>query len=465
MKRAGLIAATLFAIPAMAQQPAQEIHFEVRFSKPLAVLQFVQSLGIRGQPKNPFRVLFDSSEFNNAKYSAMIAAFDSIPLGYEYEFSRYPGGDKVEGSTLYTLRRNLILSKDLDEFRNLSIGVIPLADLVRITAILKEFTPVYDKVIYEPVRPTFEKQLKSIDSLVVARNIAQYFTQASSFYRATWDSSIPFWFVFYPQPIARGFSATAFANISMSALPTSYTEFTGILTVMLHESSHILFDEESVAFKTELSQWVTSNPSKYSHAAYALVNEAWATAVGNGYFREKLTGSLNPGSWYNFKYNDQMAKAMYPFIKEYLDQGKPMDKALVDKQVEIYETKFPHWLYEWENLLQGRTVISEDSADFDLIDRKFPYNHQFLYLHDFSSESFEKLERGGTKFVIIHRDNKRKLDLVKKYFPALARWKPDPKSDFSQAHMMPDKTQLIIVNLVTTTLEQQLSSPISPSAN
>lgn len=204
-------------------------------------------------------------------------------------------------------------------------------------------------------------------------------------------------------------------------------------------------------------------PIEVQPPSFALINEAWATAVGNGYFREKLTGSLNCGSWYNFKYNDQMAKAMYPFIKQYLDQGKPMDKALVDKQVEVYETKFPNWIYEWENLLQGRTVMSDNDADFDLIDRKFPYNHQFLYLHDFSLESFDRLVAGGTKFAIIHNDNKRKLDLVKRRFPSLARWDPDARKDFSQALLLPDHTQLIVVNLVSTALEQQLEGPLIPS--
>ena len=106
--------------------------------------------------------------------------------------------------------------------------------------------------------------------------------------------------------------------------------------------------------------------------------------------------------------------------------------------------------------------MSDDSSDFDLIDRKFPYVHQQSYLRDFSNDSFDKLVRGGTKFVIIHRDNARRLALVKNRFAALATWKPDAKKDFSYAQMMPDKTQLIVVNLVNTTLEQQLDSQLSP---
>src|SRR5215212_5243193 len=355
MRKLAMLSAMLFSTAgAGAQQQVDQIQFEVKFSKPLAVLEFALRLRPRAQT-NQFKTLFTSSSFNNAKYSALIARLDSLPLDYEYDFPEYPPGEKIGGSTLYTIRRNLVLSDNVDEFRQRTIGLIPLIDLNSLTGILKEFTPVYDKVVYDSVRTRFESQLKSIDSLITAKNIAQYFTQAARFYRSAWDPSIPFLFVFYPLPNARGFTATAFGNVSMSALPTSYTDFIPVLTVMLHESSHILLDEQSLAFKKQVDGW----------------------------FQEKLSGQLSTRSWYNRTYNDLMAKAMYAYIKEYLDTGKPMDKALVDRQVETYETKFPQWIYEWDNLLAGRSVLSEEQADFDLIDRKYPYRHVNVYVHDF----------------------------------------------------------------------------------
>ena len=460
MRKLAMLSAMLFSTAgAGAQQQVDQIQFEVKFSKPLAVLEFALRLRPRAQT-NQFKTLFTSSSFNNAKYSALIARLDSLPLDYEYDFPEYPPGEKIGGSTLYTIRRNLVLSDNVDEFRQRTIGLIPLIDLNSLTGILKEFTPVYDKVVYDSVRTRFESQLKSIDSVITAKNMAQYFTQAARFYRSAWDPPIPFLFVFYPLPNARGFTATAFGNVSMSALPTSYTDFIPVLTVMLHESSHILLDEQSLAFKKQVDGWFKSNPSKYSRYAQGLVQESWATAVANGYFQEKLSGQLSTRSWYNRTYNDLMAKAMYPYIKEYLDTGKPMDKALVDRQVETYETKFPQWIYEWDNLLAGRSVLSEEQADFDLIDRKYPYRHVNVYVHDFSNASFETLKRGSTKVVIVRGDNKRKLDLIKSHFPSLASWNPDPAADFSYVHLTPDKFQLIVVNLVKTTLEQQLDSKL-----
>jgi len=435
------------------------MHFEVRYSKPLAVLQFVQGLTPRAG-RNPFKTVFTASEFNTPKYTALVAALDSIPLGVEYDFPAYPPGQKIGGWLDAMIKRNLIITSSLNEFRNMSVAIIPLSDLNRLVTIIQEFTPVYEKVVYEPAKPVFEQQLKDVDSLVVAKNIPQYFEQARQFYRASWDPTIPFLLVFYPYPTSGGFTATAFGNMGVSALPRSGIDLNGVLTVMLHESAHILFDEQSLEFKTAIHNWFGENPARSSRYAYSLLNESWATAVGNGYFREKLVGSLNPGNWYSWKYISEMAKAMYPYIKEYLDSGKPMDKALIDKQVEIYETRFPDWLSQWDNLLTSAVVISENQADVDVIRKKYPYIHETRTVRDYSPESFVQLKKDRTKLLIVQGDNARKLAQIKNNFPELATWRPDPKKDFTYATMASDKRVLIVVNLVSSTFEKQLETKL-----
>jgi hypothetical protein len=459
MRHIAVMSAMLVATSAAAQQSPDRMRFEVRYSQPLAVMQFVQGLSSRGRP-NPFRSVFTASEFNTPKYVALAAALDSMPLGVEYDFPAYPPGQKIGGWVEAMIKRNLIISSSLDEFRNMSVGIMPLSDVSRLITVIREFTPVYEKLVYEPSRPVFEKQLEEIDSLIVARDIPQYFEQARRFYRASWDPAIPFLLVFYPYPTSGGFLATAFGNIGLSAMPTSGTDITGVLTVMLHEAAHILFDEQTLEFKTALHDWFGANPARSSRYAYALLNESWATAVANGYFREKLVGSLNPGNWYNSKYISGMAKAMYPFIREYLEAGKPMDKALVDKQVEMYETQFPEWLTEWENVLVAPVVLSETEADFGVIRRKSRSLYPEIRATDYSTASFEKLKRDYTKVIVVQGDNRRKLDLIRTNFPELRSWRPDPAKDFTYATLASDKRVLIIINLVNSTLQQQLETKL-----
>ena len=459
MRKYVLALATFVAGSASAQQP-DRMRFEVRYSQPLAVMQFVQGLSSRNGRPNPFRTVFIASEFNTPKYIALAAALDSMPLGVEYDFPDYPPGQKIGGWVEAMIKRNLIISSNLDEFRNMSVGIMPLSDITRLVTVIREFTPVYEKLVYEPAKPVFDKQLESIDSLIAARDIPQYFGQAKRFYRASWDPSIPFILVFYPYPTSGGFLATAFGNIGLSAMPTSGTDISSVLSVMLHEAAHILFDEESLEFKTAIHNWFGANPARSSRYAYALLNESWATAVANGYFREKLIGSLNTGSWYGSKYISEMAKAMYPFIKEYLETGKPMDKALVDKQVEMYETRFPGWLTEWENLLVAPVILSENEADFAVIRKKSRSLYPETRANDYSASSFEKLKKDQTKVVVVRGDNKRKLELIRTNFPELKSWSPDPKKDFTYATMTSDKRVLIVINLLNSTLEQQLETKL-----
>ena len=63
-----------------------------------------------------------------------------------------------------------------------------------------------------------------------------------------------------------------------------------------------------------------------------------------------------------------------------------------------------------------------------------------------------------TKIVIISRDHKKKLQLVKNKFPELQRWQPREQADFSYAVFLKDKTYLLVINLVKNTLEQALDT-------
>jgi hypothetical protein len=181
--------------------------------------------------------------------------------------------------------------------------------------------------------------------------------------------------------------------------------------------------------------------------------------VGNGYFAEKLSGKLNPGNWYNNKYFSIMGKQMYPFIKEYIDNGKTIDKPLVDRYIMIYQDSFPGWISDLNHLMIYRSVISENTADVDTLERMFGYSSVADYYPDFSKQSFENLkEKPITKMMVVSGDNKKKLELIKENFSELKDWKPDPKKDFTHLQLLPDKTQLIVINLVHNSLGEQVRS-------
>ena len=154
-----------------------------------------------------------------------------------------------------------------------SLGLIPFSDLSKLVQFIGDFTPVYEKLIYEPNKEAFEKQLKDIEGLLAAKNIAGYFEQAKIFYRSAWVNSVPFVLTFYPLPGSTGFRATAFSNIVLIPLHTSWTDYNLILGLQIHEMAHILCDEQELPVKLEMENWFTSNPSMYSRYAKGLLQE------------------------------------------------------------------------------------------------------------------------------------------------------------------------------------------------
>jgi hypothetical protein len=349
-----LLAGVGCALTAAYAQPA--VQLEVRFSKPLAVFHYIRQLTPKART-NSYKTQFEASSFATAANRARLDAFGAIRTDYEYGYPDYPDG-KIEGSTSYILKRNLLLASSLADFRARSIAVLPSGDLATIVSSLEAFTPVYDTLIYEPNRITFERQLAEIEALLKDKQAAVLFDRVRVFFRASWDPSIPFIFTFYPRPAGGGFSATAYGNVSESELPADMNNYPAILALMLHEAAHILLDEQQRDAAREMQQWYSDSQATTSHYAKGLMQESWATAVGNGFFHERLTGTLNPGSWYGQKHISQMAKELLPLVRPYLEAARPMDRSLVDAYVNLFERNFRGWLSEWEFLMMSRAVIS-----------------------------------------------------------------------------------------------------------
>lgn len=437
----------------------QELNFQVKFSEPLAVYKFVNNLSSNA-PDNSFKKLFNSSKFNQEQYQALLAEFDKLKIDYSYEFPEYAGTDKMEGSTAFLLKVNLINSQTINDFKINSLGIIPNENLFKLSSILTEFTPVYQELIYQPNKEKFEQQLVDLKKLIASTNMTSYLNVGLKFYNSSWDNSVPFNFVFYPLPNSRGFTATVYSNYAESAIPASLTDYNGLLSVMFHEIFHILHDEQSLALKKEIAQWIKSNPSKNAHyASGVLLNESLATALGNGYVSGKLNGKLNERNWYNWKYINLMAKKIYPLVTAYIEKQRPLDKAFIDNYIKIFDDNFSDWLLDVDHIMSGRYVLTDNSEDFKIINRKFPYLSMVEQKEGLSETSIEKMAKTpSTKVVFIAKDNKRKLELVKKAFTELKGWKPNAKTDFTYSVLLNDRTYLIVINSVKKTTKEQIES-------
>jgi hypothetical protein len=352
------------------------------------------------------------------------------------------------------LKKNLIETDNLNDFKIRSAGMIPNKTLSDLGECISEFTPIYNELIYNPNKEKFEKQLDEIQKYSNDHKIESYFKTGLVFYNSSWDSSIPFEAAFYPLPNSKGFTASAFCNNFVSAIQTDLKSHKDLFSVMMHETYHIIYDEQSLEVKTEIDTYFKANVSKCSNYAYQLLNEVLATVLGNGYVYEKLDGKLDAGEWYNNKYINLMAKKIYPLAKEYIDQSKPIDKNFIDQYIQIYETNFPDWINELDNIMTYRYVITENEKDFKAINKLFRYRSRTEYEDQITESSIEKMKQTPlTKMVIISKDSKEKIKLLKNKFKELKNWKANPDKEFADKILLEDKSQLIILNQKKSGLE------------
>jgi hypothetical protein len=424
----------------------QKLSFNIKYSEQLAVFVFLQNLS-ENSPDNAYKTEFKKSVYNNDKYLKLISAFDKLSIDYSYPFTEFPYGSKLPGMTEALLEKNLISTTTLTDFKLRSIGIVTNKSLNELTELIAEFTPVYNELIYNPAKEKFEKQVREITAYANSHGIEDYFQTGLLFYNSSWDNTIPFEIAFYPLLNSKGFTAHAFYNDFVSAIETNLTDYTILFSVMMHEIYHILYDEQSLEVKTEIEEDFRENKSGCSTYAYLLLNEVLATALGNGYVYEKLNGTPDKSDWYNRKYINLMARQIYPLVKEYISQKKPIDKPFIDAYVKAYDQNFSGWLNELDNVMAYRYVLSEDSRDFEIIDQLFPYRSCSNYEDEISGESIQKLQQTPiTKVIIVSRNNGEQLKLVKKGFPELHDWKYKNGKEFTYRRLLADKTFLYIIN-------------------
>ena len=358
------------------------------------------------------------------------------------------------------LQKHLIAATSWQDFKIRAMGLIPNEDLIHFTNILAVFTPIYNELIYKPNQEKFEKNFKAFSDFVHSQKTALLFDQGLQFYQSVWDKSIPFELVFYPLPSEDGFMAGAFYNYLVSAFPTNYDneeDYTVLLGVMMHESFHILFDEQPLQIKQNIEAYFRQNPSACSQYAYLLLNEVLATATGNGFVYEAIREKNYADDWYFFPYINQMAKKIYPIVQTYFKENKAIDKAFVDTYIQMYEQNFKQWLNEPTHIFTYRYILSENPKDVATISQFFPYVNAMEIEGKIEANNLEKMKNTPlTKIIIVSKDHEKQLALVKNAFPELKMWKYDAKKEFTHTVFLNDKTHLYIFNQHQTPTEKWL---------
>lgn len=424
------------------------------YSRLFSTYEYVKKLSAE-YPGNVYKDSFKTSAFNRKAYTDLLAQFDTLNIYYAFDYPGYPIGQKMSVATTSIIQRNLIYSNSINAFKKESFGIIPVADMLAFANIIDKFATVYDSLVYIPHRKQFEDKIAALQAFVEQTQLAKYFENGLQFYNTAWDFSIPIDIAIVPSIEEGGFTGTAFFNNAVSEVPLNFNENDALFTVLMHEIYHTLYNEESLAFKKQLKGWFSGNSSANSQYAFLLLNEALATALGNGYVFEQINGHTDTEAWYNVKYIDQMAQKIYPTVKQYLKEHKPMDKQFVDTYIALYDQYFPAWTTEPAHIFHYRYILTDEEQDFSFFRKNFRRATYYAHETGVSPNNLERMrEQEVTKVIIVSSDHAKKLKWIQQAFPELKNWKFDASKEFVYSSWLKDRTKIFIVNKLGATTEK-----------
>ncbi|WP_196138660.1 hypothetical protein [Aliikangiella sp. G2MR2-5] len=341
-------------------------------SETLSLYEFVLGLGGKGYSSQTLTEKFYASSFASDEAQKQLSRLNSVNLSYDYHFNsavkhRYNARQVREIMTMIAAR-----SDSLDDFQRRSFGIISTKDHKVLFEVLSYFSPIYHELFWQPSQSFLQKNIKALTSRAEEIQFEYYFNKVVNFYRSDWDKNIPFEVYLTPIPFQSGHSlATPQGNLlSVSFLQGQTAD--SQLSIVFHELAHVLYVNQSAKVQSELEDAFVGSDSLNKNMAYQLFDEAVATAIGNGWFYQKINGELDKSSWYHEPTIEKQARAIYSQVEKSLAHDKKLDNDFIAEYVATYEKNFPSSFRQVKHILANTKFLCDaDKCPEDAIANVF----------------------------------------------------------------------------------------------
>jgi hypothetical protein len=138
--------------------------------------------------------------------------------------------------------------------------------------------------------------------------------------------------------------------------------------VLVHELSHYFFASAPIEWHAMRLEGALRAGGPRAAAALALMNEALATAIGNGVLEQRLRGEDfkaffdRPQSFYATEDVDAAAKAILPLMRDYLADRRSLDRAFVDRYFSLVIARLGGQLDSLEARLRVSAYVAADAG-------------------------------------------------------------------------------------------------------
>ncbi len=444
-------AALLFLISISWQLAFSQQLVQIKYSKPFAIIKFLETTKGIHSTSQTFKHQIDTSLISkDPVFLNLVSEYKALNLDYNYSKEQYPAKRKRTTSTWDLLCIAAISSNTNEEFFSRIIGIFPNTDYLKLKQIVTQTESYYDSFIYTSRRSIIDDRVRELTGLSPKLN--DLFERFKLFYGSSWDKSMPFNLTIYPIFGMRGqTTATPHANSLEMGILTQEDDNFGLLAVGSHEMCHVLFEEQPLLLQEQLDSVYTNTNDPFAKFAYRYIDEALATALGNGYGYNYLAGELDSGEWYNDKYINLYAKAIYPLVTNYLTEKKQIDKSFAFKSIALFKQTFPNAIYDFDPLLMSCDIYFEDDVSKTIDDyngllhntfRIYSSNMSIPVLDPSSLENIKTSE--SPQLIILHKNQVQVMTKMKTLFNNLVTL-PDQKNMLISFLDKNDRAVIILV--------------------
>lgn len=410
---------TLLAIFLLATFPGKSIELKVAATETNGLVQFLISCERNNERSSLYQMLM-ASKYNTDQTKSMLQKWDNLEKHNTLNFEGFPENRHNANSVVDLIVIQSVRAKDAKELAQNCSGYFTQSELKKFRDIVLYFEPIYRELVWQPHLKEIKAKVKEVKDFVIKNNIEKMFNQAAAFYGTKWENDMPFFVMVNPLPgRVQHTSARPMGQVLIADLVLNEKDMSGWLGVVFHEICHVLYANQPREIQESLEAFFTKHPSEnYRLPAYNWLNEAMATALGNGWLVEKINGGIDPNNWYQNTYIDKFAHVAYPLVKSYVEKGQTMDAVFVDSCVAMFDKNFKDINRQTEHLFTYINMVA-DTMPHESYEAIFKHFHvrSFGCETPFETAGLEKAGAGaGTKVFVITSEKEKKLNRLNDLF-------------------------------------------------
>jgi hypothetical protein len=417
----------------------------------LSFLQAANGTGMVAPSLSDF--IHENIPTSDTAFYNTVKQYSSLDLDVNYTFNEYPEKRQRPKTLINAITIAAVSSKTIDEMLQRCIGILPNEQWLTLKEAMLKAEPYYDRLIGIPYKEEINNQLQELQKL--SGKTDDIFNKLKHFYGSTWSDDIPFTVSIYPVPGRRGTTtATPHSNSLVLAVLTKEQDYNILLGIGIHEICHVLYDEQPLALQQSIDSLFIGNKSSYSPYAYDFIDEALATACGNGWAYKLLSGHEDKTQWYANEYINGFAHAIYPMVEEYISSGKQIDKAFIDKAIIIFGNTFPDAASDYKNLFNRINLYTDADNNeqyqniFSTVNKHFRVTGCWGSYPIADTQTTTLIEKANnTLLFVIYTNNDKNTTYLKSIYPQLVTMQPVQYGIFN---FIDDKKRpVIIINAKT----------------